>query len=256
VDLKGGNQVDDKRGFALYLGKIQGVIDDVLEKQAPNILKAAEMIATSLAQGGILHVLGTSHSQLLAQEIFYRAGCLVPTNAMIEPTLGLRKASENCYWYERQEAYGKVVLDSYQTEPGDVLLIISTSGRNEVPVEVALRAKKRGLKVIALVSLPYCASVEARHSSGKKLPDIADVVLDNGAVLGEAAIELEGVPYKVGATSGVIGAAILQALVVQVAETLAGRSVEPPIWVSINLPGGPEINAKYLKRYKGKIKHL
>ena len=240
----------------LYLGKIRGMIDDVLEKQAPNILKAAEMIATSLAHGGILHVFGTSHSQLLAQEIFYRAGCLVPTNAMIEPTLGLRKASENCYWYERQEAYGQVVLDSYQTEPGDVILIISTSGRNEVPVEVALRAKKRGLKVIALVSLPYCASVEARHSSGKKLPDIADVVLDNGAVLGEAGIELEGVPYKVGATSGVIGAAILQALVVQVAETLAGRGVEPPIWVSINLPGGTETNAKYLKRYKGRVKHL
>lgn len=248
--------MDDKRGFALYLSKIQGMIDDVREKQAPRILKAAEMIAASLGQGGILHVLGTSHSQLLAQEIFYRAGCLVPTNAMIEPALGLRKASENCYWYERQEAYGRVVLDSYRTEPGDVVLVISTSGCNEVPVEVALQAKKRGLKVIALVSLPYCASVEARHSSGKKLPDIADVVLDNGAVLGDAAIELEGIPYKVGATSGVIGAAILQALVVQVAETLSGRGVEPPIWVSINLPGGTEINAKYLERYKGRVKHL
>jgi len=246
MDLKGGNQVDDKGGFALYLGKIQDMIDDVREKQAPNVLKAAEMIAVSLEQGGILHVFGTSHSQLLAQEIFYRAGCLVPTNAMIEPTLGLRKASENCYWYERQEAYGKVVLDSYQTEPGDVLLIISTSGRNEVPVEVALQSKKRGLKVIALLSLPYCASVEARHSSGQKLPDIADVVLDNGAVLGEAAIELEGIPYT----------AILQALVVQVAETLAERDVEPPVWVSINLPGGTEINAKYLERYKGRVKHL
>ena len=248
--------MDDKKGFALYLGKIQGMIDDVREKQAPNVLRAAEMIAVSLEQGGILHVFGTSHSQLLAQEIFYRAGCLVPTNAMIEPTLGLRKASENCYWYERQEAYGKVVLDSYQIEPGDVLLIISTSGRNEVPVEVALQAKKRGLKVIALLSLPYCASVEARHSSGQKLPDIADVVLDNGAVLGEAAIELEGIPYKVGATSGVIGAAILQALVVQVVETLAERDVEPPVWVSINLPGGIEINARYLEQYKGRVKHL
>lgn len=248
--------MDDKKGFALYLGKIQGMIDDVREKQAPNVLRAAEMIAVSLEQGGILHVFGTSHSQLLAQEIFYRAGCLVPTNAMIEPTLGLRKASENCYWYERQEAYGKVVLDSYQTEPGDVLLIISTSGRNEVPVEVALQAKKRGLKVIALLSLPYCASVEARHSSGQKLPDIADVVLDNSAVLGEAAIELEGIPYKVGATSGVIGAAILQALVVQVVETLAERDVEPPVWVSINLPGGIEINARYLEQYKGRVKHL
>jgi uncharacterized phosphosugar-binding protein len=239
-----------------YFDKITAELQRVRETQSEAIRKAASMIADSIAAGGLLHVVGTSHSQLLAQEIFYRAGCLVPTNAIIEPTLGLRKASENCYCYERQEAYGKVILDSYQIEPGDVLLVISTSGRNEVPVEVALQAQKRGLKVIALVSLPYCAGVEARHSSGKKLPDIADVVLDNGAVLGEAAIELEGIPYKVGATSGVIGAAILQALVVQVAETLAGRGVEPPIWVSINLPGGTEINAKYLERYKGRIKHL
>lgn len=239
-----------------YFDKIIAELQRIRETQSEAIREAAAMIADSIAAGGLLHAFGTSHSQLLAQEIFYRAGCLVPTNAMIEPTLGLRKASENCYWYERQEAYGKVIFDSYHTEPGDVVLVISTSGRNEVPVEMALQAKKSRLKVIALVSLPYCASVEARHSSGKKLPDIADVVLDNGAVLGEAAIELEGIPYKVGATSGVIGTAILQALVVQVAETLAGRGVEPPIWVSINLPGGTEINAKYLERYKGRIKHL
>jgi uncharacterized phosphosugar-binding protein len=246
----------DERGFERYLDKIQGMIDDVRAKQASRILKAAEMIAASLEQGGILHVFGTSHSQLLAQEIFYRAGCLVPTNTVIEPALGLRKASENCYWYERQEAYGKVVLDSYKTEPGDVILVISASGRNEVPVEMGLQAKKRGLRVIALVSLPYCNSVGARHSSGKKLPDIADVVLDSGAALGDAAIELEGVSYRVGPTSGVIGAAILQALVVQVAETLAERGMEPPIWVSVNLPDGAEINAEYLERYKGRVKHL
>ncbi len=245
-----------KRGFELYLDKIQATMDEVREKQATDILKAAEMIAASLAQGGILHVFGTSHSQLLAQEIFYRAGCLAPTNAIIEPALGLRKASENCYWYERQEAYGKVVFDSYGMETGDVILVISTSGRNEVPVEVALQAKKQGLKVIALLSLPYSTSVQARHSSGKKLSDIADVILDNRATLGDAAIELRGIPYKVGPTSGVIGAAILQSLVVQVVETLAGRRVEPPIWVSINLPGGAEINAEYLVRYKGRIKNL
>ncbi|MBC7264749.1 MAG: SIS domain-containing protein [Chloroflexi bacterium] len=246
----------EKKAFELYLAEIQSMLKDVREKQKENILKAAEIIAQSVARGGILHVFGTSHSQLLAQEIFYRAGCLAPTNAMIEPTLGLRKASENCYWYERQEAYGKIILDSYHTTPGDVILIISTSGRNEVPVEVAIQAKARGLKVIALLSLLYCANVEARHSSGKKLPDVADVVLDNGAVLGDAAIELEGIPYKVGPTSGVIGAAILQALMVQVAQMLAERGVEPPIWVSVNVPGGAEINAKYLERYKDRIKHL
>ncbi|MGQ9494125.1 MAG: sugar isomerase domain-containing protein [Anaerolineae bacterium] len=246
----------EKEAFELYLDKIQVMLQDVREKQRLNILKAAEIIAQSVAQDGILHVFGTSHSQLLAQEIFYRAGCLVPTNVMVEPMLGLRKASENCYWYERQEAYGKIVFDSYRIEPGDVILVISTSGRNEVPVEVALQAKKRGLKVIALISQSYSASVEARHSSGKKLSHIADVVLDNGAVFGDAAIELEGISHKVGPTSGVIGAAILQALVVQVIQMLAEMGMEPPIWVSVNMPGGAEINAKHLEKYKGRIKHL
>nr|MBC7245612.1 SIS domain-containing protein [Chloroflexota bacterium] len=246
----------DRNAFELYLDEIQSTLNDIREKQKTNILEAAEIIAQSVAQGGILHVFGASHSQLLAQEIFYRAGCLAPTNVMVEPTLGLRKASENCYWYERQEAYGKVVFDAYRIEPGDVLLVISTSGRNEVPVEVALQAKKRGLKVIALLSQPYCASVEPRHSSGKKLPDIADVVLDNRAVFGDAAIELEGVSHKVGPTSGVIGTAILQALIVQVTQMLAEKGVEPPIWVSVNVPGGAEINVKYLEKYKGRIKHL
>jgi len=253
---EGSKQVSDKRGFELYLDRIQDIINDIREKQASNLLEAAEMIAASLGQGGVLHVFGTSHSQLLAQEIFYRAGCLAPTNAIIEPALGLRKASENCYWYERQEAYGKVVFDAYHMEPGDVIVVISTSGRNEVPVEVALQVKKRGLKVIALLSLPYSSHVEARHSSGKKLSDVADVILDNRATLGDAAIELEGIPCKVGPTSGVIGAVILQALVVQVTEALASKGVQPPIWVSINLPRGTEINAEYLERYKDRIKHL
>ena len=245
-----------KWGFELYLDAIQRKLEDVIRPQGHDILQAAELIADSLAQGGVLHAFGTSHSQLLAQEIFYRAGCLAPTNALIEPTMGMRKATENAYWSERQEGYGKIILDSYDTRPGEVILIISTSGRNEVPVGMALEAKKRGLKVIALLSLPYCAQVEPRHSSGKKLPELADVVLDNGAVLGDAEIEIESVSHKLGPTSGVVGAALLQGLVVQVAETLARRGVEPPVWVSVNVPRGLEINARYIEKYGRRVKHL
>ena len=245
-----------KWGFELYLDAIQRKLEDVIRPQGHEILQAAELIADSLAQGGVLHVFGTSHSQLLAQEIFYRAGCLAPTNALIEPTMGMRKATENAYWSERQEGYGKIILDSYDTRPGEVILIISTSGRNEVPVEMAIEAKKRGLKVIALLSLPYCAQVAPRHSSGKKLPELADVVLDNGAVLGDAEIEIEGVSHRLGPTSGAVGAALLQGLVVQVAETLARQGVEPPVWVSVNVPNGLEINARHIEKYGGRVKHL
>lgn len=245
-----------KWGFELYLDAVQKKLEDVIRPQGQDILQAAELIAESLAQGGVLHVFGTSHSQLLAQEIFYRAGCLAPTNALIEPPMGMRKATENAYWSERQEGYGRIILDSYDTHPGEVMLIISTSGRNEVPVEMAIEAKSRGLKVIALLSLSYCAQVEPRHSSGKKLPELADVVLDNGAVLGDAEIEIEGIPHKLGPTSGAVGAAILQGLVVQVAQTMARQGVAPPVWVSVNAPNGLAINAGYIERYGERIKHV
>lgn len=242
--------------FQRYLDLITGQLTRLGESQKARLQAAARLIADSLAEGGVLHVFGTAHSQLLAQEIFYRAGCLVPTNALIEPYFGLRKGDENTYWFERQEPLGKVIFEAYDLRPGEVIVIISTSGRNEVPVEVALRAKERGLKVVALLSEAYCARMEPRHSSGKKLPEIADVVLDNGAPVGDAALKIEGTSHKVGPISGVLGAAVLQGLVAQVVELLVERGVEPPVWVSINVPGGPESNARHVNRYGGRIKHL
>lgn len=242
--------------FERYLDLITGQLTRLGESQKARVQAAARLIADSLAEGGVLHVFGTAHSQLLAQEIFYRAGCLVPTNALIEPYFGLRKGGENTYWFERQEALGRVIFEAYDLRPDEVMVIISTSGRNEVPVEVALRAKERGLRVVALLSEAYCTQMEPRHSSGKRLPEIADVVLDNGAPLGDAALRIEGTPHKVGPISGVLGAALLQGLMVQVVELLVERGVEPPVWVSINVPGGPESNVRHVNRYRGRIKHL
>lgn len=242
--------------FERYLDLITRQLTGLGESQKARVQAAARLIADSLAEGGVLHVFGTAHSQLLAQEIFYRAGCLVPTNALTEPYFGLRKGGENTYWFERQEALGRVIFEAYDLRPGEVMVIISTSGRNEVPVEVALRAKERGLKVVALLSEAYCTQMEPRHSSGKRLPEIADVVLDNGAPVGDAALRIEGTPHNVGPISGVLGAALLQGLVVQVVELLVERGVEPPVWVSINVPGGPESNVRHVNRYRGRIKHL
>lgn len=225
------------------------------ETQLEEIQEAAAMIADCIAADGLLHVFGCGHSQILAEEILYRAGGLVPVNAMLELPLSLQEASKSTF-FERLEGYAKVIFDSYQTSPGEVIIIISTSGRNAVPVEMAMAAKERGLKVVSLTSLAYSQGVNSRHPSGKKLYELADVVLDNGAILGDAAIEVAGVPYKVGPTSAVVGIAILWALVVEVVNILVERGVEPPIWLAANVPGGDDVVADYIQEYRHRIKHL
>jgi len=213
------------------------------------------MIADCIAAGGLLHVFGCGHSQILAEEILYRAGGLVPVNAMLELPLSLQEASKSTF-FERLEGYAKVIFDSYQTSPGEVIIIISTSGRNAVPVEMAMAANERGLKVVSLTSLAYSQGVNSRHPSGKKLYELDDVVLNNGAILGDAAIEVAGVSYKVGPTSAVVGIAILWALVVEVVNILVERGVEPPIWLAANVPGSDDVVADYIQEYRHRIKHL
>lgn len=225
------------------------------ETQLEVIHKAAAMIADCIAAGGLVHVFGCGHSQILAEEILYRAGGLVPINAMLELPLSLQEASKSTF-FERLEGYAKVIFDSYHTSRGEVIIIISTSGRNAVPVEMAMAAKERGLKVISLTSLAYSQGVNSRHPSGKKLYELADVILDNGAILGDAAIDVAGVPYKVGPTSAVVGIAILWALVVEVVNILVERGVEPPIWLAANVPGGDDVVADYMQEYRHRIKHL
>jgi uncharacterized phosphosugar-binding protein len=245
----------EKSGFDAYLTEVQELIKEVQVKGRKKIFKAAEIIADSLAKGGLLHVFGSSHSLIIAKEIFYRAGGLVPIDLISAASLTLENASDSTF-FERQEGYATRILDKYQTAPGEIMLIISTSGRNPVPIEMAIEAKKRGMKTIALTSIKYSKAVESRHSSGKKLFEIVDVVLDNLTNPGDAVVKIDNVLNKVGPTSGVVGSAILHALVVRVVEIMVKKNLEPPIWLAANVRGGDEANAEYLKKYKPRIRHL
>ena len=245
----------EKSGFDFYLERVRSMIKEVQEGKRESIFKAAEVIAESLAKGEILHVFGSSHSLILAEEISLRAGGLVPIDLIAAPGMRVEDGKIST-WHERQEGYATRVLDRYQIAPSEVILIISTSGRNPVPIEMALEAKKRGLKVIALTSLTYSKAVESRHSSGKKLFEVADIVIDNGAIPGDAVVEIRGVPNKVGPTSAVVGCAILQALIVRVVEIMAEKGLEPPVWLASNVLGGDEANVNHIKKYKTKIRHL
>lgn len=242
-------------GFDFYMEKVQDLIKTVQERERENIFQAAEMIVESLGRGGILHIFGCQHSLIPLRDIFVRAGGLASINLIVAPGLRAEDSTLNT-WLERQEGYAAQILDRYQTTRGEVIIILSTSGRNAVPIEMALEARRRGLKVIAVTSLTYSKAVESRHSSRKKLYEEADVVIDNGTILGDAIVEVEGVPHKVGPTSGVVGCVILQALIVRIVEVMAERGLEPPVWLAANVPGGDEANIENLKKYRGRIKHL
>lgn len=239
-----------------FIEKIETLIKEVKETQVDSIKQAAGLIADAIEKDGLLHVFGCGHSQMYAEEVFYRAGGLVAVNAILEPSLSLRPEAPKSTWFERVSGYAKVILENEKTKPGDVLFIASTSGRNSVPIEMALEAKERGLKVVALTSGEFTNNVTSRHSSGKKLMDIADVVLDNCGVNGDAIMEVDNYPVKFGPTSSILGFTILQAVIVESVSELLQRGVQPPVWVSSNLDKGDSINKEYIQKYKDRIKCL
>jgi uncharacterized phosphosugar-binding protein len=239
-----------------YFRKIKELLESVEVTQKDAIERSAELVAESIKNGGVLHVFGCGHSQMYATEVCYRAGGLVPVNAIITPALSLAPNAPLSTFGERQEGLAKSILDNQNINENDVMLIASTSGRNVVPIEMAIEAKNRGLKVIALTSYGFAESVTSRHKSGKKFYEFADVVLDNEGVSGDGIMELEGLEARFGPTSSIIGFTLIQSIIVQTVDNLVKLGVKPPIWVSSNLDKGDKINKEYIDRYRNKISLL
>lgn len=239
-----------------FIQKIEKILDTVKRTQLENINQAAQEISESIKDNGVLHVFGCGHSQIYAMELFYRAGGLVPVNAILTPALSLDPKAKLSTFAERQPGLAKAILENEITSAKDVMLIASTSGRNAVPVEMAEEAKKIGMKVVALTSLEFSQQVSSRHSGGQKLYQIADIVIDNCGEVGDAAMEIEGIKAKFSSTSTAIGTAILQSLIAQVISNLYAEGIEPPIWVSSNLDRGDAINEKYIEDYRKRISCL
>ena len=235
-----------EQGFDL-LKKLQ-------ESQLGKINQAAEVITQAIADGHTFYAWGGPHSNLPVQDIFWRAGGLALVNPLFTPGLSLEIGPIylTSTWERAQGAGGKF-FEGIGAEEGDVILLVSTSGRNSFPIEFAASAKEAGLKVIGLTSLEYSKSVTSRHPSGKKMYDYCDVILDNLTAPGDASLEDEKLPQKVGPTSGWVGCFMLQALMSEVAEQLADMDIVPPIYFALNLDGQDEY-VKYLddlKRERG-----
>jgi len=248
--LSKGNLSTDR-----YFNVMCGLLKKIKETQREAILEAVNAIADSLSNGGVLHLFGTGHSQMLVEEAYSRAGGLVPVDAITEdilwPHSGLSTA------LERTVDSVKVFFDFHNVQKGDVMIIISNSGINAMIVEAAFEAKKRGVKVIAITSLIHTEHPEARHSgrhpSGKRLFEVADIVINNFVPAGDAVLEIEGVGTRVGTGSTITGAAIINAIVCGVAEEMVKRGVEPPILMSNNMEGTEEHDRMLIARYKDRL---
>ena len=238
-----------------YFRQVGDVLDKVINTQGERIEEAARLVGESLAKDGMLYVFGCGHSHIIGEDLFYRAGGTVPVCAMLDSDLMLHGGAVKSSHYERMSGLAKPIFDRYCLTSNDVLLIVSTSGINSVPVEMAMCAKEKGIPVIAIVSMAY-AEDKSRHMSGKKLHDVADIVLDNGVCHGDASVAVGDSGMKVGPISTISACMIAQSIIVQADENMWKQGIRPPVYVSGNIPGGMEQNRELIQRYLPRNKHL
>jgi uncharacterized phosphosugar-binding protein len=224
-----------------YFSTVIDLLAVLGRESGAQIAQAAELVAEAIQNDHDFLLFGSGHSTLIAQDAAGRAGGLVPA-------LALRDISDG--EAERIEGIAEIILGYYKLIPGSVIIIISNSGINAVPVEMAELCKGAGLTVIAVTSVAHSKSVPARHSSGKKLYALADLVIDTHGVIGDAAIELPGSALKSGAVSTILGSAIVQAITVQAVVLLMEAGIEPPVWISANLPDTGDHNRDLVVRYR------
>lgn len=241
---------------AQYLKRLLTILTEIGEQEGAALHRAAVMIADSIQQGGLLYVFGTGHSHMLAEEMFYRAGGLVSVYPILEESLMLHNGARKSSDVERIEGLAQVILNSTPMRRGDVLIVASNSGRNAVPVEMAVRASEMGVGVIALTNMAHSSQVAPRNSLGKRLYQVADVVLDNHGCLGDASLEIPGLSTPICPTSTAAGSALLQMLSAEVAEELVRRGVTPQYFTSANVDGGEARNDEYVRALISRIKPL
>lgn len=241
---------------AEYLDNIINILSGIREKQLSAIDECAKAFADALEGDNNIFLFGTGHSHMLAEELFYRAGGLVKINPVLETSLMLHESASKSTEIERLEGYAEILFDSYSMKKGDVIVIISNSGRNGVCIDMAQLCSERGLTVVALTNLNHSRAASSRHKSGKKLYELADIVLDNMGCVGDACVEFDELGRKAAPTSTSAGAAILNAAAAGCMEIMLSHGVTPEVFSSSNVDGGDEINRRYIEKYKGKIRSL
>jgi len=239
-----------------YVEQIRRSLDQIEEREAERIRQAARRTAETIMQGGVIHLFGCGHSHILTEEVFYRAGGLAPIHPILVEPLMLHEGAVRSSELERQNGLAASFMHNQDIRPGEVMIVLSTSGRNPVPVDVVQIAKAKGAYTIGITSLQYSQSQPSRHVSGKHLYDAVDLVIDNHAVKGDAVLTYPGVPVPFAPTSTVIGAVILNGIFAEAIVMMTDQGYEPPVFLSGNIDGADERNRQLIARYRDRISLL
>jgi uncharacterized phosphosugar-binding protein len=239
-----------------YFARVKERIELVEKIEKEKMSAAAVKVAEAIKNGGIIQLFGCGHSHILTEEVFYRAGGLVPIKPILVEPLMLHEGALRSSYLERLNDYAGEFLKEQDIRPEDVVFVLSTSGRNPVPVDVAQAASERGAYVIGLTSFEYSQSHPSRHKSGKHLFNSVDLAIDNHSVKGDAILSYEKVSVPFAPTSTVVGAVILNAIFAEAIKILADQEIEPPVFLSGNIDGADDHNNKLVDKYKGRISLL
>lgn len=234
-----------------YEKNILELIHKFTESQEKNLQEAASAVVDCLQRGGQFFAIGTGHSHMIGEEFYSRAGGLACIQLIAPMELTLGEHPMKSTHVERIAEYAHVIIMQYKIKEGDIVMISSNSGRNAMPVEMALELKKQGIKTIAFTNLEHSEHSTSRHPSGKKLYEICDIVIDNCGCPGDASMQLEGVKGKMGSTSSIVGMYMAQSLSMMIAQEMAERNLEVPVFLSSNVDAGDAWNEEIMKKYYG-----
>lgn len=231
-----------------YLNALSDLLADLAKTQLETVRAVGAIAGRSVADGGIIHLFGSGHSHMAAEEVFVRAGTLTTVRA-IWPEQVTDKL-------ERVPGLGAAVLNMGDVRPGEVLFVISNSGINPLPIDVALEGRRRGAVTVAVTSRQHSLAVESRYSGGQRLLDACDYVLDTRVPPGDALLTIAGLPGPVGPASTVASVALIQAVMAEAVHWMVENGFEPPIRISRNMPGGDTHNDRLASRYRDRIPEL
>ena len=238
--------------FEKYYSEIINILEKIKTTQKEKIESASKMVAKVIENEGIIYIFGCGHSHLIGLDCFYRAGGLVNVSAMLDTDLMLHNGAAKSSKMEKMSGIAESIFERYCITKNDVLITVSTSGKNAVPCEMAMMATKNGIPNISVVSSAYFDD----KTDTPKLFECSDMYIDNCVPHGDAVMDITGTEVKMGSVSTAASSFILQSVLIEGAEIAAKNGVEPLIYKSGNIEGGAEFNKSLIKKYLPRIKHL
>lgn len=242
---KGEGQVQE------YTKAIEGLLSSIQSGNQSAVAKCAELLKGTVDGGGLVYVFGSGHSTILVEEAFHRAGGLIPVYPVLHTFLTPHTTPKISGKLERLEGVAPILFARSGAKRGDVMWIASNSGINAAAIEMAAECRKAGVATIALTSLSHSKSVTSRHSSGKRLFELCDIVLDNHCPTGDALVEIAGV--RVAAGSTIANSFLYHWALTKACELWAAEGKALPIYQSANTPGGDAHNEKLEAPYRSRI---